>query len=605
MKKTILFLYLILLSISLKAQIIDVYPPNWYNNMVDSNLQIIIHAKNINQFKASINSNELTLINSIPGKHPDYLLINLKIGKNAKAGNKTILFKNKQKEIKLNYSLLEKPTRKVPSLEQNDLMYLLMPDRFANANTSNDVINGMNEISSNRKEPFDRHGGDLKGIQEHIPYLKELGATTLWLTPFQENNELSQSYHGYAITNHYKTDPRYGNNEDYKNLVNACHENGMKVLIDLVYNHIGDKNWMYEDLPFPSFIHLFDSLTKTNYRANTLMDPYGSVKDKQIFNEGWFDRHMPDLNMTDPLISKFMIQQTLWWLNEAKLDAIRIDTYSYPDESFMKHCYKEIRKEYPDISIFSEVWEHAVPVQSYFTPLHESKMNALQNVLDFQFCFAMDEFVQQPFGWTEGVSKLYYSLSQDYLYNDPYHHAIFIDNHDLDRFLAQVNGDVNKLKVALSVLFTMRGIPCLFYGTETLMKGKGPHGVIREDFAGGWKTDSTNKFLATGRSTAENDLWNYIQNLAQWRKTNDAIANGKLMQFVPNDGIYVYFRYTDLKSVMVIYNSNAKSKKIKLDRFSERINSKLNAKDIINKKDIKLDKELEMNANQLLILDLY
>jgi glycosidase len=604
MKKLSLLICIICFSTIAKTQHIEVFPPNWYTQMQDSTLQIIVKAKGISSFKLTNAANEISVTNSIPSNHPDYLLLNLKITKNAKPGFKKLIFSKGSAKIKIDFELKEKNKRPVPALEQNDFIYLLMPDRFANADVKNDVIKNYAETSHNRKEPFDRHGGDLKGIQERLPYLKSLGATALWLTPFQENNEASQSYHGYAITNHYQTDPRYGNNQDYFNLVNACHQQNQKVIIDLVYNHIGDRHWMNTDQPFPSFIHQFDTFTRTNYRANTLMDPYAAAIDKKIFTEGWFDKHMPDLNLKDSLIAKYMIQQTLWWLNEAKVDGIRIDTYSYPEESFMKKCYQAIRKEYPEMSIFAEIWEHAVPLQSYFTPKEKNKMEDLQQVLDFQFCFAMDEFVQQPFGWTEGVSKLYYSLSQDFLYRDPYHHVTFIDNHDQDRFLSQVGGDINKLKTALGVMLTMRGIPTMFYGTEVLMQGKGPHGVIREDFSGGWPGDLKNKFEAIGRSESENDLWNYIQNLAKWRVNCDAIANGKLMQFAPQDGVYTYFRYSNNKTVMVSYNSNANEVNIDLNRFKERINSSFAAYDVIHQQQTNFNNKLKLAAKEIKILEI-
>lgn len=604
MKNTWLLFCSLLFSITAKTQHIEVFPPNWYTQMQDSTLQIIVKSKGISNYQMANVSNEIIVSNSISGKHPDYILVNLKIAKNTKPGFKKLMFRNGDSKINIDFELKEKNNRKVNALAQNDFIYLLMPDRFANGDIKNDAIKNYAETSHNRKEPFDRHGGDLIGIQNNLNYIKSLGASAIWLTPFQENNEASQSYHGYAITNHYQTDPRYGSNQDYFNLVNACHQNNQKVIIDLVYNHIGDRHWMQTDQPFPSFIHQFDTFTRTNYRANTLMDPYASAIDKKIFTEGWFDKHMPDLNLKDSLIAKYMIQQTLWWLNEAKVDGIRIDTYSYPEESFMKACYQAIRKEYPDMSIFAEIWEHAVPLQSYFTPKDKKPSEDLQQVLDFQFCFAMDEFVQQPYGWTEGVAKLYYSLSQDYLYRDPYHHVIFIDNHDQDRFLSQVGGDINKLKTALGVMLTMRGIPCMFYGTEVLMQGKGPHGVIREDFSGGWPGDLNNKFQESGRSITENDLWNYIQNIATWRANNKAIADGKFMQFVPQDGVYTYFRYTENNTVMVTYNSNATEANIDLNRFKERINSKFEAYDVIHQKQNSFNNKLKLGAKELIILEI-
>lgn len=605
MKKTVLSIVLLCILIieNSFSQELIAYPPNWFKGMKDTSFQLIIHRKDIRDAKINMPSDAIKITKRYPSKNVDYLMIDLSIPSSYIGNMIPLEFIIKKKKVVFQYPLLEKPNTKKPILNGNDLMYLIMSDRFANADTHNDAFENLNEKKVNRKEPFGRHGGDLKGIQNNLPYIQNLGVTTIWLTPFQENNEPEASYHGYAITDHYKTDPRFGNNTDYKNLSSAVHARGMKMCIDLVFNHIGDEHWMIKDLPFPNFIHQFDTFTKTNYRANTLLDPYASPSDKRLFNEGWFDKRMPDLNMKDPALAKYMIQQTLWWLYFAELDAIRIDTYTYPDHEFMVTWYQKIREEFPELSIFGEIWEHAVPMQSYFAPKDKKYVEEMQNVLDFQFCFAMDEFVDQDFGWTEGVSKMYYNLSQDYLYNDPYHHIIFIDNHDLDRFLATVKGDVSKLKTALGVLLTMRGVPCIFYGTEVLMKGKGSHGIIREDFSGGWKEDAVNKFDAASRSTEENEVINYIKTIQHWKTSSAAFKEGKLMQFIPQDGIYAYARYTGNDVAFMIYNSNKDKKSINTKRFQDILKGKTSGKNIIDNRTVDLNM-IEIGAKELLILEL-
>lgn len=586
------------------AQSIEAFPPHWYKGMEDTVLQLIIHHKDIRDAKLNMVSDAIKITKRYPSNHVDYMMIDLVVPKDYLGNVIPFEFIIKKKKLVLSYELKKKPSIKKPILNQSDLIYLIMPDRFANADESNDVITSMEEKTVNRKEPFGRHGGDLKGIENNLDYIQSFGANTLWLTPFQENNEPEASYHGYAITNHYKTDPRFGTNKDYINLSKAAHQRNMKMVIDLVFNHIGDQHWMVKDIPFPSFIHRFDTFTRTNYRANTLLDPYAAPYDKKIFNEGWFDKRMPDLNMKDPALARYMIQQTLWWLYEAEIDAIRIDTYTYPDQEFMKLWYQAIRKEFPEMSIFGEIWEHAVPMQSYFVPKNKSYTEEMQNVLDFQFCFAMDEFVNQDFGWTEGVSKLYYSISQDYLYKDPFHHVTFIDNHDLDRFLSQVNGDVSKLKVALGMLLTMRGVPCIFYGTEVLMKGKGSHGIIREDFSGGWKEDVVNKFVSENRTKEENELIDYISKIQSWKKNHAAFNDSKMMQFIPQDGIYAFARYSnDGSAALIVYNSNKDSKKINAVRFQDILKGKSTGTNIVNDKAIDLSTIL-IDAKELMIIDL-
>ncbi len=586
------------------AQQIETFPPHWYKGMEDTVLQLIIHHKNIRDAKLNMVSDVVKITKRYPSNHVDYMMLDISIPRDFLGNVIPFEFIIKKKKVLLAYELKNKPALKKPILNQSDLIYLIMPDRFANADESNDEIPSMEEKKVHRNEPFGRHGGDLKGIENNLTYIQSLGANTLWLTPFQENNEPEASYHGYAITNHYKTDPRFGTNNDYVNLSNEAHKRNMKMVIDLVFNHIGDQHWMVKDMPFPTFIHRFDTFTRTNYRANTLLDPYAAPYDKKIFNEGWFDKRMPDLNMKDPALARYMIQQTLWWLYVAEIDAIRIDTYTYPDQEFMKLWYQSIRKEFPEMSIFGEIWEHAVPMQSYFTPKNKAYSEEMQHVLDFQFCFAMDEFVNQEFGWTEGVSKLYYSISQDYLYKDPFHHVIFIDNHDLDRFLSQVNGDVSKLKVALGMLLTMRGIPCIFYGTEVLMKGKGSHGIIREDFSGGWKNDAINKFDTKYRSKEENEVISYIHKIQTWKSQHPAFKENSMMQFIPQDGIYAFARYSkEGKAALIMYNSNATKKSIDTKRFQDIISGRLSGKNIIDDRTINLV-DIEIGAKELLIIEM-
>ncbi|MES2780414.1 MAG: alpha-amylase family glycosyl hydrolase [Bacteroidota bacterium] len=593
----------LLLSVGAFAQPTEVFPPNWFVGLQDTSLQLIIKQKDIGLHfnAATISASGVKVSAFHPTAHKDYILLDVVVGRQAKAGAIAIQLSGAKKQT-IAYDLKPKQAHPI-ALEGTDMVYLIMPDRFANGNPANDVKKGMREQAHNRDSAFERHGGDLQGITEHLDYIQNLGATTLWLTPFQENDEASQSYHGYAITNHYKVDPRYGTLAEYTTLRTEAKKRNMKWVLDLVFNHIGDGHWLYTDNPFSEAIHTFNQYTKTNYRANTLMDPYASKNDQKIFTEGWFDRHMPDLNNDDPILARYMIQNTIWWIETSQADGIRIDTYSYPEQEFMQRWYQTIIREYPQLSVFGEVWEHAVPLQSYFVPKEKSRTENMQNVLDFQFCFTIDDVVNQPNGWTEGVSKLYYTLSQDYVYSDPYHHIIFLDNHDLDRFYSTVNYDLKKMKAALGILFTMRGIPSMFYGTELLMRKKGSHGLIREDMQGGWKNDSLNKFTEQGRTTEEKEVWNYIQTLTQWRKSNTAF-NGKMMQFVPEDGVYVYFRYSTTDKVMVVYNSNKDEKNVSLKRFEEMLKGSSVKKNIMKGTTSSLEQRLLVAPGELLILEL-
>jgi glycosidase len=550
------------------AQPAELYPPYWFTGMHQDTLQLIVKMKDASSSRFSLTHPHVRLISQHKSEQNDYALLHLLVDDNAVAGWVELVVENGRQKQKIRYELRNRFADIRQALTQQDQIYLIMPDRFANALPQNDVVRTYQENTVNRNQPDARHGGDLEGVIKNLDYIQQTGFTAVWLTPFQENNEPKQSYHGYAITNHYLTDARMGKNQDYVRLVHEAHQRKMKVVMDMVFNHIGDQHWIYKDKPFPGFIHQHDSFQRTNYRANTLLDPYVAPSDQKRFTEGWFDYHMPDLNTENPLLARYLIQNTMWWLETSGADAIRIDTYTYPEQSFMKKWYTEVRQQYPDISIFGEIWEHAVPMQSFFVPRSESKDSSMQQVLDFQFCFAVNKLLNESYGWTEGVSRLYYVLSQDFLYANPYEHVIFIDNHDLDRFFAQVNGDMKKFKAGLGLLMTMRGIPCTFYGTEVLMQGKGPHGVIREDMKGGWAGDSSDYFRHHGLSPLQKSAYAYFQKLSLWRKSAIGPAS-KLMQYVPEDGVYVYFRYGDGKKVMVVYNGSSKQASVKLSRFKD------------------------------------
>lgn len=572
MKKQLLHgLFIISFFVNAHAQSLEVFPPNWYTGMEDSSLQLIVHGKNIStqSHAVSVSSTGIQIQSAQPGNHPDYLILNCTIQQSQQPGMVSFRF---GKSKVLNYELKAKQARP-QTLTGNDLIYLIMPDRFANGNTSNDIVKTMRETTLDRNAPFARHGGDLKGVEQKLPYLDSLGATTLWLTPFLENNEPTQSYHGYAITDHYRVDPRLGDMNQLRALRKQMHDRKMKWVLDLVFNHIGDGHWLYRDKPIANAFHKWDSFTRTQYRANTLMDPYASKADQKVFTEGWFDHHMPDLNLDDPILATYMVQHTLWWIEESQADGIRLDTYAYPEQAFMQSWYRKVKREYPSLSIFAEIWEHAVPLQSYFVPASNEPLEGMQNVLDFQFCFTIDDAVSKPNGWTDGINKLYYTLSQDYLYRNPYGHVIFADNHDLDRFFGVIGKNLKQWKAAMAIMLTTRGIPSVFYGTEILMSKTGNDGVRREDFWGGWPTDSLNKFSPSGRTNMEQEAWQYLQQLAQWRKAQPALS-GKLMQFIPEQGVYVYFRYTDQQRVMVLFNSEPTTKTVALKRYAEMLEGK-------------------------------
>lgn len=569
-KKHVLLIILSLIIMGKGFSQTKVYPPYWWAGMENDTLELLIYNQGGFKNAPSI-SGDVELIDSKLATNHRYAFVKVNIA-NAQAGS----FKIGKGKDAINYELRERSDYSPKGLNPADVMYLITPDRFANGDKTNDVIKGMKEEELDRNEPFARHGGDLRGITSKLDYIKELGFNSLWICPVLTNDMAKESYHGYAITDHFNIDPRFGSLEEYRELVDGMHSRDMKMVMDVVYNHFGTEHHLFKDLPDSSFFNFhkgFDAgYQQTNYRAASLFDPHASQSDREQFTDGWFVRTMPDVNQRNPHMAAFLIQNSIWWVEEFGIDAFRIDTYSYPDQKFMGELAGRIKQEYPDFFIFGETWVHYPEIQSYFP--EGAKYNPVNSnmdaITDFTLCFAIQEALNKQQGWTEGVSKVYYRLAADYLYENPDQLVTFLDNHDLARIYGHYGENWPKLKTALGMLFTLRGIPCMYYGTEILMKETANHGVIREDFPGGWENDTVNKFVAEGRTELENETFDWIKLLLDYRSESKALTEGKLIQFVPVDGVYVYFRNTDDETNMVIVNTNQKdSKVLKLDRFTE------------------------------------
>jgi glycosidase len=579
--------------------------------MKNSEVQLIIQDKNIGDFSdIKIQPNDITLKSIEKFENNDYLVLNIDIGTEAKAQGYTFTLKNNQKEITFNYELKNKvinPETQI-GINSSDLIYLIMPDRFANGNLNNDINKNFNETKIERDSILCRHGGDIEGIVQHLDYIEELGATTLWLNPVQENNQPKESYHGYAITDHYKIDNRLGSLGDYKNLVEKAHFKNMKVVMDLVLNHTGNEHYLFKNKPDKNWFHAFENFTRTNYRATTLMDPYASEYDKNLMQNAWFDKHMPDLNQQNKNVAKYLIQNSIWWIETTGINGFRVDTWAYPDQLFMKEWTKAILKEYPNFTIFGEVWEHGPAIQAQFANNIYEGINkgVMPGVIDFELYYAINDALTKDFGWTEGAAKIYYTLAQDFLYSDANKNVIFLDNHDLSRFSSMIDGNLEKFKSGITFLLTMRGIPSIFYGTEILMKAwSSPDAKVRIDFPGGWENDAVNKFKKAERNSNENEAYDYIKNLTQYRKNCKAITHGKLKQFVPEQGVYVYFRYFQKQTVMVVMNTNNTEIELNLERFKEMLNGCETLKNVMNDESFKNFTPLKVKPYASLILELY
>ncbi len=585
--KRYLLLPLALLSAAFAcAQQTECWPANWFTGMKWNKVQLMLHGNNIaaaQNIAVTYPGVKLKKINKV--ENSNYLFLDIEIAPAVKPGVAKISSSVFNIDFEIKAHRKGNGAAYAQGVTSKDFMYLIMPDRFSNGDVTNDKIPGYKDQSLNRDTVFNRHGGDLKGIQNHLEYLFNLGITTLWLNPIIENDMPDRTEHGYAFTNHYKVDARLGGDKAYHELIDAVHAKGMKIIQDAVYNHVGLYHFTVQDLPMKDWLHQWPKYTQTNYKDQAVFDPYASAMDRKVMQDGWFTSQMPDLNQNNPYAANYLIQHAIWTVEEFGIDGWRIDTYSYNDLNFMNRCNQALMDDFPQITMFGETWVHGVPNQSYFTQNNYSlpfKSN-LQATTDFQTLWGISDALTKDFGWTDGVNRLYTTLAQDFVYKDPMRQVIFLDNHDMSRFYSVVNENMDKYKCGLAWMLTCRGIPQMYYGDELATTGTtNPNdGYVRLDFPGGWPADAVNKFTIQGRTAKDQEIWQYLATLANFRKTSQALQYGKLMQYVPQDGVYVYFRYTGKQTVMVILNTSKTEKKIAFADFAERTNGFSKYNDVI------------------------
>lgn len=613
MKKIIFFLSVMLFSAAY-SQVQKVEPAFWWSEMKNPELQLLVYGKNIEnfqpEFSGSIKIKEVKKV-----ENPNYLFITVDT-QNIQPGIFKLSFKNGSKTvstIKYEFKQRQQHSSQRSGFTSEDVMYLIMPDRFANGNPKNDNTPDTAE-KADRSNKDGRHGGDIAGIIKNLDYLKDLGVTTLWNTPLLEDNEPTTSYHGYAQSDYYKIDPRYGTNEDYKNLADELHKRKMKLVMDYVTNHWGSKSWIIKDLPSKDWIHYWNGgengFKRSNYRMTTQFDTNAAKIDAENCMDGWFDTTMPDMNQSNPMVVNYMAQNAIWWIEYAGLDGLRVDTYSYNDKKGIADWTKRITDEYPNLNIVGEVWMHDQAQMSYWQK--DSKIAAIEgynshlpSVMDFTLHDALGQVFHENEGWDSGMQRVYDNFANDFLYPDINNILVFAENHDTSRF-NHIFPKVEDYKLAMSLILTVRGIPQLYYGSEIGMagdKGKGD-GDIRRDFPGGWIGDSQNAFAASGRTKEQNEYFDFTKKLLNWRKTNEAIHNGKTLHYIPNNNVYVYFRYTDNKRVMVVINNNKENQSLDLKRFSEGIKNFKKGKDIISDRNFDLKTNLSVPAKSSLVLEL-
>jgi neopullulanase len=599
---------------------LHVYPENWWTGMRNPHLQLMVRGKNINKKPVDIRYPGITLDSVHRVSNPDYLFLYITIGGAAKAGLCKIEIGFAESVDILSFELKSNPPGNGVSyargIHASDFVYLLMPDRFSNGDPGNDHYSDMRDTIVDRNNPLARHGGDIQGVMNHLDYLQQLGVTTLWLTPViandmpleKESAGWMSGYHGYWFTDPYEIDKRMGGREAYEKLIKTAHAKGMKIIQDAVYNHVGAAHWFVSDPPTTDWINQWPSYQNTNHREQTVFDIHGAASDKEIMEAGWFVPHLPDLNLRNPLLATFLIQQAIWMTETFLLDGWRVDTYKYCDPVFLNHLNEALEKEFPSITSLGEATVSSVAAGAYFcrNNMDVAWKSNLTGILDFPVCDAMLEAISGHSGWGDGVNRLYRTLAEDMLYKDPMNNCIFLDNHDRDRFYSVAGENMNHFKMGIGLLLTERGIPHLYYGTEILMKNfKNPSdAMVREDFPGGFPGDQKNKFLSSGRTTEENEAFDYVSALANFRKNSSALKKGELMHYIPVNGTYVYFRYDDQQTILCALNSDSLATSIDFGAYGERTRGFETATDVLTGVVYPIAGKMEIPAQTIRILEL-
>lgn len=586
-------------------------PSFWWAGMKHSELQILLYGDDLSSSDVTVSGEGVYLEEVVKQENPNYLLLYVDLSE-AEAQTFHIQLKNGKKQLQIPYELKTR-TRKgedVKGFTSEDVLYLIMPDRFSNGNPENDVVKDMKETKLDRTDSFARHGGDLQGISNHLDYIADLGVTAIWLNPTQENDMEGGSYHGYAITDYYQVDRRFGSNEDFRDMVDKAHGKGLKVVMDMIFNHCGSENYLFKDKPSKEWFNFHSNYVQTSFKTASVMDIHASEYEKKIATDGWFTSVMPDFNQRNRHVARYLIQSSIWWIEYAGINGIRQDTHPYADFDFMSQWCKEVLEEYPYFNIVGETWLNSNVLVSYWQK--DSKLAAplnsnLPTVMDFPLQALMNQAFDEETGeWGGGLYKLYDYQTQDLVYANPMNLLTFLDNHDTSRFTRtdEMTQNLKRYKQALVFLLTTRGIPQIYYGTEILMtgdKGKGD-GDLRKDFPGGWPGDIRNCFEASGRTPLENKAFEFTRKLLNWRKGNPVIGKGTLKHYSICQGVYVYQREFNGKSVVVVMNGTDSPKELNLTPYREILPAD-KARDVLTGKQVNLGGKLALEGRENLVLE--
>lgn len=597
-------------SVSAKNAMPSIEPPFWWSGMNSPKLQLMVHGDNIRDAVPSIDYAGVTIDSIARLDSKNYQFLYLNVSPQAQPGTMTIVFKNGKKSVRVPYELKKRDGIMPDAFSSEDVLYLIMPDRFADGNSDNNTLKELNfPVSVDRNDPNARHGGDLKGIENNLDYIESLGVTAIWLNPVLENDMPGGAYHGYATTDYYRVDPRFGTNDEYRNLIAESHKRGIKVVMDMIFNHSGSSHPWIDDLPSKDWLNYPDGDKLTNFRLSTINDPYASDYDRTRSVKGWFVPSMPDLNQENPHMMRYLIQNSIWWIEYSKIDGIRMDTYPYADMAPMAQWIADVQKEYPGYNIVGEAWYGDVAGTAYWqrgSRLNKQGDPNLPTVMDFPtMIIATQAFHENTLEYGQGLNKIYNRLSLDYLYENPKNVLTFLDNHDTDRFLLTEPQNLGSWKQGVAFLLTTRGIPQIYYGTELLMHGdkKKTDGDVRKDVPGGFPGDTINAFSKEGRTALQNEAIDFLSKVATWRKGNKVISEGTLKHFMPENGMYVYERRLGDKRAVVIMNGTDRQLSVDMSIYKEILPTGSTLKDVITGEEFTITPEIHFAPRALYILE--
>ncbi len=590
---------------------LHVEPPFWWQGFEHRELQLLVYGDDIAGLAADVDYPGVSVDRVTPGDSANYLFVYLDIAPSAAPGSFDIVFSDQERALSHTYELREKnpDPEYTRAYSSADVVYLITPDRFANGDESNDSVDGY-EDALNRADDYGRHGGDIAGIRQHLDYIADMGFTQIWINPVLENDQPRFSYHGYSTTDFYKVDPRFGSNDEYRDLVAAAREKGIGVIMDMIVNHGGSGHWWHNDLPTKDWYNFVETRDLSTHARTTNQDPYASEYDKAAHADGWFDDSMPDLNQRNPLFADYLVQNAIWWIEYLGLSGIRQDTYPYPDKHFMSEWTRRIMQEYPHFNMVGEEWSPSPAITSYWQRgkvNHDGYESYLPSVMDFPLQIAMQGALTEPAqSWGSVWTPAYEMLGHDFLYPDPFNLMIFPDNHDMSRIYTQLDENYDRYRMAMVFYLTMRGTPQIYYGTEVLLShpGTSSHGALRMEFPGGWTDHPVNAFTGEGLDDRAREAQSFVRKLANWRKNADVIHSGKLMQFTPMGNVWVYFRYDDDDTVMVAFNRGDEARSIETERFRERLDVAATAVDVLSGEAYDLSSQFDIGPQSVLLLEI-